>query len=102
MATVQVSNTGSGPAAFSLASRVTDRVGPGGGELSQAMTLQIVAAGNGAVLYQGPLGGMSRIALGRIPAGGERAYRFTVALPDSVGNEVEGSSLSAGFAWNAA
>ena len=102
MAIVQVSNTGSGPAAFSLASRVADRVGPSGGELSQAMTLRIVAAGNGAVLYRGSLGGMPRVALGRIPAGGERSFRFTVALPGGVGNEVEGSSLSAGLIWNAA
>ena len=102
MGMVQVSNAGSGPATFSLASHVIDRVGPNGGELSRAMTLQIVAAGSGAVLYRGPLGGMSRIALGQVPSGGERSYRFTVALPGSVGNEVEGSSLSAGFIWNAA
>ena len=102
MAMVRVSNAGSETATFSLASHVVDRVGPGGGALSRAMTLRIAAVGNGPVLYQGSLGGMSRIVLGRIPAGGERTYRFTVALPGGVGNEVEGSSLSAGFAWNAA
>ena len=40
--------------------------------------------------------------LGNIAAGSQRAYRFVVTLPSSVGNEVEGSSLSASFAWNAA
>lgn len=102
MATVQVSNVGSETAMFSLASHATDQVGPGGGALSQAMTLRIAAAGGGPVLYQGSLGGMSRIALGQIPAGGERTYRFTVTLPGSAGNEVAGSSLSAGFSLIAA
>ncbi|HEY8810258.1 MAG TPA: hypothetical protein VIM28_09575 [Solirubrobacterales bacterium] len=45
---------------------------------------------------------MPRLALGQIPAGVQRTYRFLVALPRSVGNEVAGSSLSASFAWNAA
>jgi hypothetical protein len=102
MAMVRVSNLGSGPSTFSLTSRVADRVGPGGGALSTAMILRIAPAAGGPALYHGSLGGMTRIALGRIPAGGERAYRFTVALPSSAGNEVEGSSLSAGFIWNAA
>ena len=102
MAMVRVSNLGAEAAAFSLASHTADQLGPGGGALSGAMTLRIAAAGGGAVLYEGPLGGMSRIAVGQIPAGGERTYRFTVTLPGSVGNEVEGSSLSAGFTWNAA
>ena len=102
MAMVRVSNLGAVTAAFSFASHTADQVGPGGGALSKAMTLRIAVAGGGPVLYRGSLGGMSRIALGQIPAGGERAYRFTVALPGSVGNEVEGSSLSAGFTWNVA
>lgn len=66
------------------------------------MTLRIAAAGGGRALYRGSLGGISDAALGRIPAGGERTYRFTVVLPRSIGNEVEGSSLSASFSWNAA
>jgi hypothetical protein len=102
IATVRVSNSGSEAAPFSLASQVADQVGPGGEALSRAMTLRIAAAGGGPALYQGSLGGMPRIALGQIPAGGERTYRFAVTLPGSVGNEVEGSSSSAGFTWNAA
>ncbi len=102
-ATIRVSNTGSAAAAFSLAAHLVDRVGPGGAPLSAAMTLRVQAAGPaGAPLYAGSLARMPRLALGHIPAGAERAYRFTVALPGSAGNEVAGSSLSAGFAWNAA
>jgi hypothetical protein len=101
-ATIRVSNTGSGIAAFSLAAHLVDRVGPGGAPLSAAMSLRILSVGGGAPLYAGSLAQMPRLALGRIAAGGEQAYRLTVALPNSVGNEVAGSSLSAGFAWNAA
>ncbi|HEX6687088.1 MAG TPA: hypothetical protein VF085_00310 [Solirubrobacterales bacterium] len=101
-ATIQVSNTGSATAAFGLAAHLVDRVGPGGAPLSDAMTLRILPAAGGAPLYAGSLGHMSRLSLGQIPAGAQRAYRLTVALPRSVGNEVAGSSLSAGFAWSAA
>lgn len=102
-ATIRVSNAGSEAAAFSVTTRIADRVGSGGAPLSGAMTLRILTAGaGGPALYQGSLAGMPRLELGRIPAGGARTYRFTVALPRSVGNQVEGSSLSAGFAWDAA
>jgi hypothetical protein len=102
-ATIRVSNAGSDAASFSLAAQIADRVGPGDAPLSSAMTLRIQPVGTGGpALYQGSLANLSRLALGQIPAGAERAFRFTVALPASVGNEVAGASLSASFAWNAA
>jgi hypothetical protein len=101
-ATIRLSNTGSAAAVFGLTTHIADRVGPGGAPLSGAMTLRVQPAGASAPLYAGALAQMPHLALGRIPAGGERAYRFTVALPRSAGNVVAGASLSAGFAWNAA
>jgi len=102
-ATVRVSNAGSAAAVFSFAARIADTVGPGGAALSEALTLRVRPAGAaGPPLYVGSLAEMGRLGLGRIPSGAERAYRFTVALPDSVGNEIAGSSLNAAFAWNAA
>jgi hypothetical protein len=100
-ATIRVANTGTAPATFSLTSRIVDRVGGGGMPLSSALFLRIESAA-GRALYSGPIGELPRLGLGSIAAGSERAYRFAVALPGSVGNEIEGSSLSAGFAWNAA
>jgi hypothetical protein len=100
-ATVRVANTGTDLATFSLASQIVDRVGPGGARLSDALALRLESAA-GEVLYSGPVGHMPRLALGAIAAGAEHVYRFAVTLPASVGNEVEGSSLSVGFAWNAA
>jgi hypothetical protein len=101
-ATIRVSNAGSAPAAFSLAADLADRVGPGGAPLSRAMTLRVLPVGGGVPLYAGSLAQMPRLALGRIVPGDARAFRFTVALPSSVGNEVGGSSLRARFIWNAA
>jgi hypothetical protein len=101
-ATIRLSNGGSESASFNLSSRVVDRVGPGGASLSSALVLQIASASTGAVLYRGPIGRMAHLGLGAIAADAQRAYRFTVTLPGSVGNEVAGSSMSAGFAWNAA
>lgn len=101
-ATIRVSNGGSAPAGFSVSSQVVDRVAPGRAPLSEALILRIASAATGAVLYDGPVGQMAHLGLGTIAAGAQRAYRFTVTLPGSVGNEAQGSSLRAGFSWNAA
>ncbi len=97
-ATIRLSNAGSGAASFALATHLADQVGAGGTALSSVLELRIASRG-GAVLYDGTLAGLRRLALGRIGAGATRALRFTVTLPRSAGNAVEGSSLSAGFSW---
>jgi hypothetical protein len=100
-ATIRVSNPGSA-ASFSLSSHFADRTGPGGGALSGALLLRIEAARSGRTLFSGPLASMPRLALGRIGAGAERAYRFTVTLSRGAGNAIEGSSIDASFAWASA
>ncbi len=100
-ATIRLSNGGSATTAFNLSTRLSDRVGAGGAPLSSTLILRVRSLAGGRSVYAGPLAGMPRLALGRIPAGAERAYRFTVELPHSAGNEVAGSSLRAAFAWNA-
>jgi hypothetical protein len=99
-ATIRVSNAGSRAASFALAANLVDRVSPGGVPLSSALDLRI-ASPDGAVAYDGNLAGLGRLSLGRIAAGGTRAFDFTVTPPSSVGNEVQGSALSAGFSWTA-
>jgi hypothetical protein len=99
-ATIRVSNAGSGAASFALAANLVDRVTPGGAPLSSALHLRI-ASPQGAAVYDGTLAGLGRLPLGRIDAGGTRAFDFTVTLPSSVGNEAQGSALSAGFSWTA-
>jgi hypothetical protein len=97
-ATIRLSNAGSDAASFALETRLSDQVRAGGTALSSLLELRIASA-RGAVLYNGSLAGLQRLPLGRIDAGGARAFRFTVTLPRSAGNAVEGSSLSAGFSW---
>lgn len=97
-ATIRLSNAGSGASSFALTAHLADQVRPGGMPLSPVLRLRI-ASSRGAVLYDGALAGLQRLALGRIDAGATRALRFTVTLPGSAGNAVEGSRLSAGFSW---
>jgi hypothetical protein len=99
-ATIRVSNTGSGAASFALAANSIDRVAPGAVPLSSVLDLRIAPVG-GAALYNGTLAGLRHLQLGRIEAGGTRALEFTVTLPSSVGNEVQGSTLSTGLSWTA-
>lgn len=97
-ATIRLSNAGSEASSFALATHLSDQTAAGGTPLSSVLELRIASPG-GAVLYDGTLAGLRRLALGRIDAGATRALRFTVTLPGSAGNAVEGSSLSAGFSW---
>ena len=93
-AVVRVANPGSA-AAFRLSSRVS-----GSPILARELVMRIEAA-NGETLFAGPLARMPHLALGSFATGSQRAYRFTVSLPGSAGNEVAGSTLSASFAWSA-
>jgi hypothetical protein len=100
-ATIRVANAGSEPSAMTLSTDLADRAGVGGVPLSSVLVLRI-ASPSGTVLYSGPLAALHRLHLGRIGAGATRSLRFTVTLPGSAGNEVEGSTLSAGLSWTAA
>ncbi len=97
-ATIRLSNAGSATASFALETHLADQVRPGGTALSSVLELRVASPG-GMVLYDGTLAGLGRLGVGRIDAGTTRAFRFTVTLPGSAGNAVEGSSLSAGFSW---
>ncbi len=99
-ATIRLSNAGSGVASVALAAHLVDRVAPGATPLSSALDLRI-ASPAGAVVYDGTLAGLGRLPLGQIDAGGTRALDLTITLPRGVGNEVQGSSLSAGLSWAA-
>ena len=82
---------------------MADRVGPGGAPLSSALDLRIASGEWDRLSTTAP-----SLACGICELGPDRGWRrhgpidFTVTLPRSVGNEVEGTTLSAGFTWNAA
>ncbi len=99
-ALVRVANPGSA-AAFQLSTSFSDSVGAAGVPLSSVLRIEIATAGAGKALYSGPLAALQRLPLGSFADGAQRAYRFTVSLPAGAGNAVEGSALSAAFAWNA-
>jgi hypothetical protein len=110
--TVQLSNTGTVGADLALEQLdVQDHPGVNGGLLSDAIQLDVqdVTGGNAVPLFAGRLGMFQSSAVGTIPPGEARTYRFTASLPDggtppnSTGgdNTYAGSALTARYAWNA-
>jgi hypothetical protein len=78
--------------------------GTGGGLLSDRLALAIddvTDAGQPVPVYDGALAAATA-ALGTLPAGAERRYRFRVTLPRGNGdNALQGAALTARFVWTA-
>lgn len=100
-ATIRVANPGDGKVALDLAAQISDHPAAGGVRLSEALIVRIESS-DGSTVYAGSLGRMPSLQLGGLAAGARRSYRFTVSLAAGAGNEVEGASLGARFAWSAA
>ena len=101
--TVTLSNSGTLPGDLSLQQLdVADNPGPGGGRLSNVVTLQItdVTGGSSIPVFSGQLGGLGSRPLGAIGPNEARTFRFTASLPD-MDNAFAGSGLTVRYAWNA-
>ena len=101
--TVQLTNSGTLPGDLSLQQLdVSDSPGPGGGRLSNVVSLQItdVTGGSSIPVFSGQLGGLGSRPLGAIGPGEARTFRFTASLPD-MDNAFAGSALTVRYAWNA-
>jgi len=96
-ATATVRNRGEGRRRLFLESST-----PRGGALGAALELKVTDARTGASVAVGtPAAVAGCHALGRLPAGAARTYRFSVTLPRSAGNEVAGSSVTVDERWHA-
>ena len=101
--TVQLRNSGTLPGDLSLQQLdVSDSPGPGGGRLSNVVSLQVtdVTGGSSIPVFAGQLGGLGSRQLGAIGPGETRTFRFTASLPD-MDNAFAGSGLTVRYAWNA-
>jgi spore coat-associated protein N len=101
--TVRLTNSGTLPGDLSLQQLdVSDQPGPGGGRLSDVVTLQVadITGGSSIPVFAGPLKALASRPLGAIGPGESRTFRFTATLPDS-GNAFAGSGLTVRYAWNA-
>jgi spore coat-associated protein N len=101
--TVRLTNSGTLPGDLSLQQLdVSDSPGPGGGRLSNVVSLQItdVTGGSSIPVFSGQLGGLGSRPLGAIGPGDARTFRFTASLPD-MDNAFAGSGLTVRYAWNA-
>jgi hypothetical protein len=109
--TISIGNDGKASAGVSLARGVvTDRPGPHGGRLSDALDLRVeelAATGAPALVYVGRLAGLPDVSLGSFSPGSARTYRFTVTMPDggvpssptTGDNAYQGSSVSVDYRW---
>ena len=95
--TVTLTNTGSLPGTFSL-TEVSSANAFSGDLLSLA-----IADDKGNAVYNGTFGGLqdgAKNTLGVYAAGEARTYTFTVKLAQTAGNDEQGKTASAVYAWN--
>ena len=101
--TVRLTNSGTLPGDLTLQQLdVSDSPGPGGGRLSNVVSLEItdVTGGSSIPVFSGQLGGLGSRPLGAVGPGEGRTFRFTASLPD-MNNAFAGSGLTVRYAWNA-
>ena len=105
---VRIGNAGTVTGALALqASGQSEVAGIAGGRLWTRMQLTIADvtdAQNPAGVYAGPLASMDQLALGALPAGQEREYRFVASMPSgdpATDNGYQGAQLSTLFTWTA-
>lgn len=101
---IQLQNTGDDAGSSYLrASNLVDTAGPGGGDLSPVLDLEIRDTVTGTVVFDDKLDQLATVDLGAWPAGDTRNYRFTVELPDTgpsgADNEFMQSSVSLDLGW---
>lgn len=96
--TLTLTNTGSLPAAFSLTEVSSSNTFTG-----DNLTLAITNKTTGAVVYDGTFGGLqdgAKNALGTIDPKVANTFAFTVELDEETGNEDQGKTAGAVYAWH--
>ncbi|HYM57699.1 MAG TPA: hypothetical protein VES79_07015 [Solirubrobacteraceae bacterium] len=105
---VRIGNAGTVTGALALqASGQSEVAGVAGGRLwtrLQVTIADVTDAQDPAGVYAGSLASMGQLALGALPAGLEREYRFVVSMPSSdpaTDNSYQGAQLSTLLTWTA-
>jgi hypothetical protein len=92
----------SAAARLALSARIeAETPGTGGGRLSSQLQLAVVDVATRAVVYRGSPAGLTNANAGTLAAGRRRTYSFTVTLPATAGNAVQGARLRLSFVWTA-
>ncbi|GAA4374926.1 hypothetical protein [Nocardioides caricicola] len=101
---VTVRNEGDATGSFRLvAADVEDDPGPGGGLLSERMTLRVVEVGSGEEVYVGPVAALDA-DLGTWAPDEERGYEFVATFPQGTAaadNAYQLSSFTVTYVWDA-
>ena len=105
---VALSNTGTLAGRLDLEqTQLTDALGAGGGQLSQALQLTVRDIVSDTVVYAGPMSSLETRDLGDMAPDETRTYSFTVQLPDTGipvsattgDNAFAGSSVNVRYLW---
>jgi hypothetical protein len=100
--TLTLSNSGDSTAALTLSKAdLRDKLGRGGGRLSDALFVQIDDMTAQRTVYDGSLGAMDPVDLAAIPAGGSSEFRFNVTMPAIRGNAYQLAATSVRYDWTA-
>ena len=93
---VRIANTGTLPGAY----RLTER-GAVNGFTAGSMTVRVVDASTGGVLYDGDVGGLGTRTVGTLAAGETRTLRFVATLSSSAPPADQGKVARADYVWDA-
>ena len=105
---VRIGNTGTVPGALVLQAGIqSESPSPAGGSLwtrLQVAIADVTDAQHPTGLYNGPIQSLGQLAVGALPAGQEREFRFVATLPNGdpvTDNSYQGAGVSALFTWTA-
>jgi hypothetical protein len=93
---VTVTNVGDVAGEFALGS-----TGAIGAPLAQELDLLVYDLSAGRPVYSGSLAGLTSVGLGSMAQGESHRYRFTVSLPWSAGDSLQGAASAVTFTWSA-
>jgi hypothetical protein len=103
--TVRIGNDGTAPGRFSVrAGGVQDSPGPGGQRLSASVRLvlfDITDVRAPVTVYAGPPAALGDVGVGTLAPGQYRDFLFSVTLPGTADNRLQGAGMSLGFEWRA-
>lgn len=95
--TVTITNSGSLPAAFTLA----EEGAVNGFVIDENLQMVVTDTTNSTPVFSGTFGTLGSQDLGQFAAGEARTYEFSVTLALAAGNDEQGKTATATYSWDA-
>jgi hypothetical protein len=98
---VTVTNVGDTAGAFALGATGLSESSPRLSDVLNLIVQDVTPGRPASQLYNGPIQGVSGVALGTLQQGEARRYRFTVNVFSGAGNAYQGATATTSFVWSA-